>query len=37
MDDSDFIDRTAVEMIKRFRSGAAQIARELAEITKEAP
>ena len=38
MDESDFIDRTvppAVEMIKRFRSGAAQIARELAEITKE--
>jgi hypothetical protein len=35
MDESDFIERTAVEMIKRFRSGAAQIARGLAEIAEE--
>jgi hypothetical protein len=35
MDDSDLIERTAVEMIKRFRSGAADIARELAEIAEE--
>jgi hypothetical protein len=35
MDDGDIIERTAVEMIKRFRSGAAHIARELAEIAEE--
>jgi hypothetical protein len=31
----DDIDRTAIEMIKRFRSAAAHTARELAEITEE--
>ena len=35
MDDGDIIERTPVEMIKRFRSGAAHIARELAEIADE--
>jgi hypothetical protein len=34
MDDGDIIERTAVEMIKRFRSGAADIARELAKIAE---
>ena len=35
MDDGEIIERTAVEMIKRFRSAAAHIARELAEIADE--
>ncbi len=35
MDDRDIIERTAVDMIKRFRSTAAHIARELAEIAEE--
>jgi hypothetical protein len=35
MDEGDIIERTAVEMIKRFRSTAAHIARELAEIAEE--
>ena len=35
MDDGDIIERTAVELIKRFRSAAAHIARELAEIADE--
>ena len=34
MDDGDIIERTAVDMIKRFRSSAAHIARELAEIAE---
>jgi len=37
MDDGDIIERTAVDMIKRFRSSAAHIARELAEIAEENP
>jgi hypothetical protein len=35
MDDGETIERTAVEMIKRFRSAAAHIARELAEIADD--
>jgi len=35
MDYSDVVDRTAIEMIKRFRSAAAHTARELAEIVEE--
>jgi hypothetical protein len=35
MDDRDIIEHTAVELIKRFRSAAADIARELAEIVEE--
>jgi len=32
MDEGDDIERTALELIKLYRSGAAQIARDLAEI-----
>ena len=35
MDESDIVERTAVDMIRRFRSTAAHIARELAEIAEE--
>jgi hypothetical protein len=35
MDDCDAAVGTALEMIKRFRSEAAQIARDFAEIAEE--
>jgi hypothetical protein len=34
MDDRDTIERTALELIKLYRSGAAQIARDFAEIAE---
>jgi hypothetical protein len=35
MNTRETIERTALELIKLYRSGAAQIARDLAEIAEE--
>jgi hypothetical protein len=35
MDDRDIVERTAVKMIKVYRSDAARVAHELAEIAEE--